>query len=53
MCIGAFMTEKSTRHLKVLEKVKGGKISQEQAEEELCISVRQVYRLHEKLLELT
>ena len=48
MCNGGFMTEKLIRYLKVLEKVEGGEISQEQAEEELIMSVRQVYRLYEK-----
>ena len=50
MCSGGFMTEKSIRYLKVLEKVKEKKISQEQAAGELDISVRQIYRLYEKLL---
>ena len=50
MCSGGFMTEKSIRYLKVLEKVKEKKISQEQASKELNISVRQVYRLYEKFL---
>jgi len=50
MCSGGFMTEKSIRYLKVLAKVKEKKISQKQAAEELNVSVRQIYRLYEKLL---
>ena len=51
MCNGGFMSEKSIKHLEVLAKVKERKISQEVAAKELNISVRQVYRLYQKLLE--
>ena len=48
MCDGGFMSGKSIKYLEVLERIKGEKISQEQAAEELNISVRQVYRIYQK-----
>ena len=50
MCNGGFMSKKSIRYLEVLTKVKEKKISQEYAAKELVMSVRQIYRLYQKLL---
>jgi len=50
MCNGGFMSGKSIKYLEVLEKVKEKKISQEQAAEELNISIRQTYRIYKKFL---
>lgn len=44
------MSGKSLKYLEVLEKVKEKKISQEEAAEELNLSIRQTYRIYQKFL---
>ena len=50
MCNGGFMSEKSIKYLEILAKVKEKKISQDLAAKKLNMSVRQIYRLYQKLL---